>query len=176
MKYFLLIFSITFTSLCIKSEDLDVFGIGLYDVKLDGSQTNEAIDFRYEKRFDKTLFDIGPEEENFFFLKPFVGFEITSDSASYFLTGIYLEDNLGQLLQGKQNNLIFTPSIGAGYYDNGSGKNLGNNIEFRTSLELSYILKNNNRIGISLSHISNANIGKKNPGVEILSLSYQIPY
>ncbi len=176
MKYFLLIFAITFTSLCIKSKDLDVFGIGLYDVKLDGSQTNEAIDFRYEKRFDKTLFDIGPEEENFFFLKPFVGFEITSDSASYFLTGIYLEDNLGQLLQGKQNNLIFTPSIGAGYYDNGSGKNLGNNIEFRTSLELSYILKNNNRIGISLSHISNANIGKKNPGVEILSLSYQIPY
>ena len=64
----------------------------------------------------------------------------------------------------------------SGYYDNGSGKNLGNNIEFRTSLELSYILKNNNRIGISLSHISNANIGKKNPGVEILSLSYQIPY
>ena len=176
MKYFLLIFIIVFTSLNIKSEGLDVLGIGLYDVKLDGSQTNEAIDFRYERRFDKTFFDIGPEEDNFFFLKPFVGFEITSDSASYFLTGIYLEDNLGQLLQGKQNNLIFTPSIGAGYYDNGSGKNLGNNIEFRTSLELSYILKNKNRIGISLSHISNANIGKKNPGVEILSFSYQIPY
>ena len=165
-EIFLLIFAITFTSLCIKSEDLDVFGMGLYDVKVDGSQTNETIDFRYEK-IDKTLFDIGPEEENFFFLKPFVGFEITSDSASYFLTGIFLEDNLGQLLQGKQNNIIFTPSIGAGYYDNGSGKNLGNNIEFRTSLELSYILKNNNRIGISLSHISNANIGKK-----ILVLKY----
>ena len=37
-------------------------------------------------------------------------------------------------------------------------------------------IKNNNRLGISLSHISNANIGDKNPGVEILSLSYQIPY
>tara|TARA_B100001741_G_C16321349_1_gene490589 strand:- start:102 stop:632 length:531 start_codon:yes stop_codon:yes gene_type:complete len=176
VKYFLLTFLIVFTSLNIKSEGLDVLGVGLYDVKLDGSQTDEAIDFRYERRFDKTLFDIGPEEDNFFFLKPFVGFEFTSDSASYFLTGIYLEDNLGQLLQGKENNLIFTPSIGAGYYDNGSGKNLGNNIEFRTSLELSYILKNRNRIGISLSHISNANIGKKNPGVEILSFSYQIPY
>ena len=58
------------------SEDLDVFGIGLFDVKLDGSQTNEAIDFRYEKRFDNTLFDIGPEEDNFFFLKPFIGFEL----------------------------------------------------------------------------------------------------
>ena len=44
MKYFLLIFTIVFTSLNIKSEGLDVLGIGLYDVKLDGSQTNEAID------------------------------------------------------------------------------------------------------------------------------------
>ena len=81
-----------------------------------------------------------------------------------------------QLLQGKQNNLIFTPSIGAGYYDNGSGKNLGNNIEFRTTLEISYQLKNKNRVGISFSHISNANLGDKNPGVEILSFSYHITY
>ena len=63
-----------------------------------------------------------------------------------------------------------------GYYDNGSGKNLGHNIEFRTSFEISYKLKNNNRIGLSLSHISNANLGDKNPGVEILSFSYQIPH
>ena len=159
-----------------KSDGLDVFGIGVYDVKLDGSDTNQAVDIRYERRFDKTLFDIGPEEDNFFFLKPFAGFELTSDSASYFLTGIYLEDNLGQLLKGKESNFIFTPSFGVGYYDYGSGKNLGNNIEFRTSLEISYILENNNRIGLSLSHISNANIGKRNPGVEIISLSYQIPY
>ena len=37
-------------------------------------------------------------------------------------------------------------------------------------------LKNKNRIGISFSHISNANLGDKNPGVEILSFSYHIPY
>ena len=56
-------------------------------------------------------FDIGPKEDNFF-LKPFVGFEYTGDSASYFLTGIYLEDNLGQLMQGKKNKIVFTPSFG----------------------------------------------------------------
>ena len=37
-------------------------------------------------------------------------------------------------------------------------------------------LKNDDRIGISLGHISNANIGNKNPGVEIISLSYQKPF
>ena len=176
MKFILFFLLTLFFSTNTYSSNLNIYSLGIYDVKFDGSEDKQTTDFRYERRFDKTFFDIGPEEDNFFFLKPFVGFEITSDSASYFLTGIYLEDNLGQLLKGKQNNLIFTPSIGAGYYDNGSGKNLGNNIEFRTSLELSYILKNKNRIGISLSHISNANIGKKNPGVEILSFSYQIPY
>ena len=35
---------------------------------------------------------------------------------------------------------------------------------------------NENRIGFSFGHISNAKIGNKNPGVEIFSISYQIAY
>ena len=154
----------------------NVFGIGIYDVKFDGSEKNQATDFRYEYRSDKSLLDIGPEEDNFFFLKPFFGIEYTNDSATYFLTGIYFEDNLGELLEGNKSKFFFTPSFGAGIYDDGSGKKLGNDLQFRTSFELSYELKNQNRIGISFSHISNANLGDKNPGVEILSFSYHIPY
>jgi len=154
----------------------DIIGLGLYDVKFDGSATNTATDFRYERRFDNALIEIGPESDNFFYLKPFAGVELTSDSASYFITGIYLEDNLGTLFTGKESNYIFTPSFGVGYYDDGDGKKLGNNIEFRTTFELSYQLENQNRIGLSFGHISNANLGDKNPGVEILSLSYQIPF
>ncbi len=158
------------------SNGTNVFGLGIYDVKFDGSKTEDALDFRYEFRSDKSILDIGPEEDNFFFLKPFFGLELTSDSASYFLAGIYFEDNLGQLLDNNKSRYYFTPSFGAGFYDDGSGKKMGNTIEFRTSLELSYELKNNNRIGISLSHISNANLGDKNPGAEIISISYHIPY
>lgn len=154
----------------------NVFGLGIYDIKFDGSEKNQATDFRYEYRLDKSLFDIGPEEDNFFFLKPFFGVEYTNDSASYFLTGIYFEDNLGELFEGDKSKLYFTPSFGAGIYEDGSGKKLGNDVQFRTTLEVSYELKNKNRFGISLSHISNANLGDKNPGVEILSFSYQIPY
>ena len=160
----------------VMSKGTNVFGLGIYDIKFDGSEKNQATDFRYEFRSDKTLIDIGPKEDNFFFLKPFFGVEYTSDSASYFLTGFYVEDNLGELVEGRESKLFFTPSFGAGFYDDGSGKKLGNDIQFRTSFEISYELKNNNRIGISLSHISNANLGDKNPGVEILSLSYHIPY
>ena len=138
----------------------DVFAIGMYDVKFDGSQTNTSTDFRYERRFDNSLFEIGPESENFFLLKPFAGIELTSDSAAYFIGGIYLEDNLGTLFVGEESNVIFTPSFGVGYYDDGDGKKLGNK----------------NRLGLSFGHISNANLGDKNPGVEIISLSYQVPF
>ncbi len=158
------------------SQGYDVFGVGIYDVKFDGSSSNYATDLRYERRFDNTLIDIGPEEDNFFYLKPFAGIELTADSAFYLISGIYIEDNLGELMTGEENNWNFTPSFGAGYYDDGNGKKLGNKIEFRTTLEFSYQLKNNDRIGISFGHISNANIGNKNPGAEIISLSYQKPF
>ncbi len=176
MIRFLLILMTLVMSIPVFSKGTNVFGIGIYDIKFDGSEKNQATDFRYEFRSDKSLFDIGPEEDNFFFLKPFFGIEYTNDSASYFLTGIYIEDNLGDLLAGDTNQYYFTPSFGVGIYDDGSGKKLGNDVQFRTSLEFSYELNNKNRVGISISHISNANLGDKNPGVEILSFSYQIPY
>ena len=158
------------------SQGYDVFGIGIYDIKFDGSSSDNATDIRYERRFDNTIIDIGPEKDNFFYLKPFAGVELTSDSAFYLISGIFLEDNIGELVTGKDNNWNFTPSFGVGYYEDGNGKKLGNKIEFRTTLEFSYQLENRDRIGISFGHISNANIGKKNPGVEIISISYQKPF
>lgn len=175
-RNFFIILLFFFKSSFLSAQGYDVFGIGIYDVKFDGSSSNYATDIRFERRFDNTLVDIGPEEDNFFYLKPFAGIEVTTDSALYVLGGIYLEDNLGKLLTGNQNKWNFTPSFGLGYYDDGDGKKLGNKLEFRTTLEISYQLKNDDRIGISLGHISNANIGNKNPGVEIISLSYQKPF
>ena len=175
-RNFFIILLFFFQSSFLSAQGYDVFGIGIYDVKFDGSSSNYATDIRFERRFDNTLVDIGPEEDNFFYLKPFAGIEVTTDSAIYVLGGIYLEDNLGKLLTGNQNKWNFTPSFGLGYYDDGDGKKLGNKLEFRTTLEISYQFKNDDRIGISLGHISNANIGDKNPGVEIISLSYQKPF
>ena len=175
IRTIIILFLLLKTSICF-SQGYDVFGVGIYDVKFDGSSSNYATDLRYERRFDNTLINIGPEEDNYFYLKPFAGIELTTDSAFYLISGIYLEDNLGELMIGEKNNWNFTPSFGVGYYDDGNGKKLGNSIEFRTTLEFSYQLKNNNRIGISLGHISNANIGDKNPGAEVVSLSYQKPF
>ena len=175
LRIFLLLLIILYSNFGF-SKGTNVFGIGIYDVKFDGSEKNQTTDLRYEFRRDEPIFEIGPNEDNFFFLKPFFGVEFTNDSASYFLSGIYFEDNLGELFEGNKSKYFFTPSFGVGFYNDGSGKKLGNDIQFRTSLEVSYELKNQNRIGLSFSHISNANLGDKNPGVEILSFSYHIPY
>ena len=158
------------------TQGYDIYGIGVYDVKFDGTSSNSTADLRYERRFDKTIIDIGPEQDNFFYLKPFAGIEVTSDSAFYLISGIYLEDNIGDLVAGKDNNWNFTPSFGLGYYDDGNGLKLGYKVQFRTTLEFSYQLANKDRIGISFGHISNANIGNKNPGAEVISISYQKPF
>ena len=158
------------------SKGYDVFGFGYFDVKLDGGSDNEAWDYRYERRFDYSLYEIGPSSYEFFNIKPFAGIEGTSDSAYFLIAGVYLDDNIGTLFTGESSNFIFSPSFGAGYYDDGNGKELGSNIEFRTTFEISYQLKNENRIGFSFGHISNVNIGEKNPGVEIFSISYHVAY
>jgi len=174
-RIFVLIFVIL-NSFSLNAQGYDVFGFGIYDVKFDGTSSNYATDFRFERRFDNSLINIGPEEDNFFYLKPFAGIEVTTDSAFYILGGIYLDDNIGELIYGQESKWVFTPSFAIGYYDDGDGKKLGNDVEFRTTFELSYQLKNLDRIGISFGHISNANIGNKNPGVEIISFSYQKPF
>ena len=175
MKKILFIFLVLFSQQVV-SEGYDVFGIGYYDIKFDGSDTQGAADFRYEKRLDKSLLKIGPESYDFFDIKPFIGFEGTSDLATFLLAGIYFDNNAGTLFVGESTNFLFTPSFGFGVYNDGDGKKLGNNIQFRTTLEISYQFSDKKRIGLSFGHISNANLGGINPGVEIISLSYQIPY
>lgn len=70
---------------------------------------------------------------------------------------------------------IITPDAAVGYYSNGSGKKLGNESEFRTGIALDYQFDNSWRAGVALHHISNAGLGKLNPGVEIGAVTLAIP-
>ena len=85
IKNLIIFISLTFSSSVVFAQGYDIFSLGIYDIKFDGSQTDSAADFRYERRFDNSIFEIGPESENFFYLKPFAGIETTSDSATYIL-------------------------------------------------------------------------------------------
>jgi hypothetical protein len=70
---------------------------------------------------------------------------------------------------------VFTPGVGVGPFDAGSGKDLGHPVQFRTQLEFARRFSGDNRFAFALSHISNAGVGDTNPGTEVLSIYYSIP-
>ncbi len=132
-----------------------VFGAGYYDMN---KQDNTAVDFRLEYRHG----------EKFWIFKPWVGVEGTSDGAFYGAAGVLIDVYFGK-------RVVLTPSFGAGLYAEGSGKDLGHAVEFRSQIELSYRFDDRSRLGVAFSHISNASIGDDNPGVEILNVYYSLP-
>ncbi len=66
-------------------------------------------------------------------------------------------------------------TIAAGLYAKGGGKNLHYPLEFRSSIECAYIFDDESRLGLQLSHISNASIARRNPGVESIVVIYSFP-
>ena len=89
-------------------------------------------------------------------ISPITGGFITENSAAYIYTGFEWNIDMG--------GLIFTPSFASGLYHEGDGKDLGHVIEFKSEVQLSYDFSKNSKIGVSYNHVSNASLGKKNPG------------
>ncbi len=130
-------------------------GLGYYDIN---RQSDEAVDFRLEYRHGEKLW----------IFKPWVGIEGTSDGAVYAAGGILVDVFFGR-------RVVVTGSLGAGYYAEGDGKDLGYELQFRSQIEMAYRFDDRTRLGLAFSHISNASLGDTNPGVEILNLYYSIP-
>lgn len=129
-------------------------GIGYFDV--DGS--HGAADFRLEYR----------SGQPFFFLKPWLGLEATSDGAVGAFAGVLVDIYLGE-------RVVLTPSTGVGLWEHGSGKDLGSTIEFRSTIELAYRFDDRSRLGVAFGHISNAGIDSRNPGANIATVYYSLP-
>jgi lipid A 3-O-deacylase len=169
-----IILSCTAGALAADDPDLISLGIGRYDqdwidpdfLFLNGKNGAEdrALDYRLEYRFGKSL--IGWTEP-YAKIKPFVGFEGTSEGAAYGLAGIPADIPIGPL--------VLTPSFGAGLYSRGNGRDLGSLVEFRSMLELGYRFANDIRLSVGYSHISNANLTELNPGVDIIMAYLHVP-
>jgi hypothetical protein len=74
-----------------------------------------------------------------------------------------------------KNKWVLTGSLATGWFDNNQNIDLGNAIEFRSGIELSYQLQNDYRIGVSAYHLSNSRLSNKNPGTESIYFSLLIP-
>jgi|TARA_Y100000294_G_scaffold127_1_gene112 hypothetical protein len=108
--------------------------------------------------------------ERLWIIKPVVGIFGTSDGAVYGYGGFGID-----LYFGKCKCVIFTPDFAVGYFDKGDGKDLGNEVEFRSGGEISYRFKDRSRIGIAIHHLSNASLSDSNPGEESFMANYSIP-
>ena len=73
------------------------------------------------------------------------------------------------------DHLVLTPSLGICYYSEDRNFYLGHPIEFRSSLEIAYQFEHTGRLGISFGHISNSSLGDKNPGSEMIKITYCVP-
>jgi len=120
----------------------------------------DSVDFRAEYRSDYKLLGVA---------KPWLGIEATTDQAIYGLGGILVDLYFGR-------RWVFTPSFGAGAYSDGNGKDLGHTVEFRSQLEFGYRFDDRSRLSMAVSHISNAGLGDSNPGTEIATIYYHIPF
>jgi len=74
-----------------------------------------------------------------------------------------------------QDRIWFIPGAAVGAYGHHNGRDLGGVLEFRTSAELAYRFDNNQRLGLAISHLSNAGIYDENPGLESITVNYSIP-
>lgn len=127
---------------------------GYYDI----NDNEDAGEFRVEWKGRKW----------FWAIKPIVGLMVTTEAAIYGYAGIGWDFYFGR-------RIVATPSFAAGAYSDGSGKDLGSVIEFRSALELAWRFDNESRLGVMFYHLSNAGIDDNNPGTEVLSIGYSIP-
>ena len=99
---------------------------------------------------------------------PFIGVMGTGKGAFYGYGGFGFDINFA----GK---FVITPTAAVGYFEHGSGIDLGAHTEFRTGAEFGYRFDNLTRLGVGLYHISNAGIGRENPGVELATFVLTVP-
>ena len=147
---------LVFTSATLKAEEKEL------------DNKNTELNF-YTGMFDfsdhskrSTLFGIQHQNEELFRdsflgnLSPVTGGLITGNNSIYVYTGVQADYQFGLLK--------LTPSFTPGIYNQGDGKDLGSPIEFKSEIQLSFDLAKDTMFGMSYNHISNASLGKKNPG------------
>jgi len=88
--------------------------------------------------------------------------------------GTYISSGLSKKMN-LTNSIFLLPSFSAGFYQEfDEGKDMGYPLEFKSEVELNFKIFNSSIIGVSYSHISNADIGDKNPGSDNILFNFRL--
>ncbi len=130
-------------------------GVSYFDIA-GRHEDGSALEFGYRSEKPR-LGPIGPE----------VGALLASDGTMFGFVGL----RLSLPVWGR---LTMALGLGAGAYDAGSSVDLGSALEFRSGLEAGFRLSEDHGFLLTLYHLSNAGLGERNPGVEVLGLGYSV--
>lgn len=129
-------------------------GVGYFDIFDD----NDAFDVKAEIHSNR----------EWAMIHPFIGLDVNSDGGIWGGFGLAADLDLS-------DQWVVTPSTSVGLWHEGNSKDLGGVIEFKSGLELAYKFGGGHRLGMELTHTSNASIYDENPGAEVLSVNYHLP-
>lgn len=101
-------------------------------------------------------------------IHPYVSFNLTDDQIWFFGAGLIKHFTLSPLYR-------LTIGTGPFYYRNEPRRDLGLDLEFYSFAELTRELPRDQRLGLRIGHLSNAGLGRRNPGSETISLIYTRP-
>jgi lipid A 3-O-deacylase len=142
----------------VRADDPDFLTIssGYFDLN---RQKDEGAEFRLEYRSDYKLWHF----------KPFITASGVSNGMTFLGAGVLVDVYLGR-------RWVVTPSFAPTWWRGKTDElDLGHAVEFRSQLEIAYRFDDRSRLGLSLSHYSNASLGDDNPGTESLMVNYSIP-
>ncbi|MBL6946765.1 MAG: acyloxyacyl hydrolase [Rhodospirillales bacterium] len=136
--------------------DFITFGAGYFDFN---RKKDEGGEFRLEYRSDYKFWQI----------KPFVAAAGASSGHGFIGAGILMDVFFGR-------RFVVTPSIAPHFYFGGDDDlDLDYPLEFRSQIEFAYRFDDRSRLGLAISHYSNASLGDSNPGTESLTVNYSVP-
>ncbi len=131
-------------------------GFGIFDVDKDHPRGLAQLEYRWQ---------IGRRGH----WRPLAAFFIATDQNFFLCGGIGYDICIGR-------KVVITPSFSPGIYYHSYGKNLGFPINFRSAIEIAYVMRDKGRFGVQFNHISNARMLVRNPGADSLYIFYAIPF
>lgn len=143
--------------------DRDAWALGLGYAEVFGSHNNAVVgNIEYRSAAYAPEDFLGISDVSWI-----AGAELDTNSSAYAYAGLLYDIAL-------TDKWSLTPSLAAGFYTKGDGKDLGGAFEFRENLELNYKFTEASRIGLAISHKSNAGIYDSNPGTETVQVTYSV--
>ncbi|HEX9703578.1 MAG TPA: acyloxyacyl hydrolase [Rhodospirillales bacterium] len=131
-------------------------GAGYFDFN---RQKDQGAEFRVDYRSDYKLW----------IFKPFVTAAGVSNGMTFVGAGVLIDVYFG-------NRFVVTPSFAPTWWRGKTDDlDLGHSVEFRSQIEFAYRFDDRSRLGLAVSHSSNASLGDANPGTETVMLNYSYP-